>query len=314
MSQLSDKLARGEFVVTAEIPSVNTDRRAVERAVELYAPFVDAINATDNPAAHAHASPLAVAIAIREAGVEPIMQLVCRDRNRIALEAEIVGGALHGIENLCCLTGDDVTAGDEPEARRVFDVDSSQLVGIARTLASGRYLSGRVLEPAPKLFIGAVENPYAPPHAYRVQRAAKKAAVGARFLQLQIGYDLAPLRAFMAEAVRSGLHQKVALIPSVCIPRSARGLRFIEEHVPGVTVPAELIERVAAAADGAQACEDLAYELAAEMVGLPGVAGLHVISFGRDGAALRLCERLGNPSRTGKHGKEDVGHGSAVQV
>jgi len=311
VSLLSDKLARGEFVVTAEIPSINADRAAVERAVDLYAPFADAINATDNPAAHAHASPLAVSLAIRDCGVEPIMQLVCRDRNRIALQAEIVGAALHGLENVCCLTGDDVTAGDEPEARRVFDLDSPQLITVARTLAEGRYLSGRKLDPAPQLFIGAVENPGAPPFAYRVQRALKKARAGARFLQLQICFEPDRLRGFVDEGVRAGLDRQLALLPSICIPRSAKALRFIDERVPGVSVPAALIARVEARDDQAQACEDLAYELAAETIALPGVAGLHIISFGRDGAAARLCERLGNPSRTGK---DDVGHGSPVEV
>ena len=119
------------------------------------------------------------------------MQLVCRDRNRLALQADIVGAALHGIENLSCLTGDDVTAGDEPEARRVFDLDSPQLIAVARSLAEGRYLSGRVLDPAPRLFIGAVENPGAPPFEYRADRALKKAA---RRRALPAAADLLPAR------------------------------------------------------------------------------------------------------------------------
>ena len=114
-------------------------------------PYVDAVNATDNPSAHAHSSPLAVSIGLRQAGVEPVMQLVCRDRNRLALESDLVGAAMHGIENVCCLTGDDVTAGDEPEARRVFDLDSIQLIALTRVLAGGRYLSGRPLDPRPAL-------------------------------------------------------------------------------------------------------------------------------------------------------------------
>src|SRR5204862_2455525 len=123
----------------------------------------DATNATDNTSAHAHASPLAVAIALKQLGMEPVMQLTCRDRNRLALEADIAGAALHGIENILCLTGDDVTAGDEPEARRVFDLDSVQLLAAARGIANGRYLSGRPIAPAPHLFLGAVENASAPP-------------------------------------------------------------------------------------------------------------------------------------------------------
>src|SRR5207248_6021277 len=167
--------------------------------------YVDAVNATDNTAAHAHASALAVAVAIKQLGVEPVMQLVCRDRNRLGLEADIAGAALHGIENLCCLTGDDVTAGDEPEARRVFDLDSIQLVALAETMRNGRYLSGRKIDPAPELFLGAVENPGAPPYDHRVDRALKKVRAGARFLQLQVGFEPERLAAFMREAVAKEL-------------------------------------------------------------------------------------------------------------
>ena len=176
--------------------------------LEPMAPYLDACNATDNTAAHAHASPLAIAIALQRCGMEPIMQLVCRDRNRLALEADIVGASLHGIENVCCLTGDDVTAGDEPEARRVFDLDSPQLLATARAIAEGRYLSGRAISPPPPLFLGAVENPGAPPHAYRAHRALKKAEAGARFLQLQICFEPELLEEFTAEAARIGLTER----------------------------------------------------------------------------------------------------------
>ena len=148
MSRLEEAIAAGHFVVTAQFLTVNSGGLdVVQHHFEPFEEWVDAVNATDNTAAHAHASPLAVAIALQQLGVEPVMQLVCRDRNRLALEAEIVGGALHGIENLCCLTGDDVTAGDEPEARRVFDLDSASSSRSPHACASGRYLSGRPLDP-----------------------------------------------------------------------------------------------------------------------------------------------------------------------
>src|SRR3954454_18767157 len=147
MSRLEQAVDDGRFVVTSELLAV--DGGGLDDVRERFAPFedwVDAVNATDNTAAHAHASAVAVAIALVRLGMEPTLQLVCRDRNRLALQADIVGAALHGVENLCCLTGDDVTAGDEPEARRVFDLDGPQLISVASTLASGRYLSGRPLE------------------------------------------------------------------------------------------------------------------------------------------------------------------------
>src|SRR5205085_5969097 len=232
----------------------------ISKVHELFAPYedyVDAVNATDNTSAHAHASPLAVAIALQHLGMEPIMQLVCRDRNRLALEADLAGAALHGIENICCLTGDDVTAGDEPEARRVFDLDSPQLLATAGAMAAGRYLGGRSIDPPPHLFLGAVENPGAPPYEYRAERALKKARAGARFLQLQICFEPDRLEAFAVEAARIGVTPGVALLPSITILRSARALRFIDDKVPGITVPAAIIKRVEAAADQQEACFDV---------------------------------------------------------
>ncbi len=283
----------------------------VRRQLAPMEPYLDAVNATDNTAAHAHASPLAVAIALRQCGVEPIMQLVCRDRNRLALEADLVGASLHGIENVCCLTGDDVTAGDEPEARRVFDLDSPQLLAAARGISEGRYLSGRPLEPAPHLFLGAVENPGAPPYEYRVERAAKKALAGARFLQLQLCFEPSYLERFVHEAVATGLAERVALIPSICILRTASSLRFIDAKVPGISVPSAVIERVAAADDEQDACFDLAYELARHALDLPGIAGLHLISFRRDAGIAKLCRRLGIPPRLEREAR---GHRSPVAV
>jgi methylenetetrahydrofolate reductase (NADPH) len=244
MSRLEDALAAGRFVVTSELLSV--DSGGLDAVHERFAPYeayVDATNATDNTSAHAHASPLAVAIALKQLGMEPILQLTCRDRNRLALEAELAGAALHGIENVLCLTGDDVTAGDEPEARRVFDLDSIQLLALGAAMARGTYLSGRKIDPAPKLFLGAVENSGAPPYDYRVDRALKKARAGARFLQLQVSFRPEQLEAFFAEALEKGLAEQCALLPTICLTRSPAALRYIDEHVPGIEVPAALDQR-----------------------------------------------------------------------
>ena len=313
MSRLEEALAARRLVVTAEMPVV--DGGGVPEIHRQLAPmraWVDAVNATDNTAAHAHASPLAVALGLIQCGMEPVMQLVCRDRNRLALESEIVGAAMHGIENICCLTGDDVSAGDEPEARRVFDLDSTQLIATAAAMARGTYLSGRKIDPPPHLFIGAVENPGAPPFEYRVERAMKKADAGARFLQLQIGFQPERLERFMAEAVACGLHERVGLIPSVTILRSAKALRFVNDKVPGIEVPAAVIDRVESAADQHEACFDLAFEQATHALSLPGVAGLHFISFRKDAGIAKLCTRLGIPPRVER--EERDAHGSRVAV
>ena len=298
MSRLEEQIAAGAPILTGELSVVDGGGLdAVRRHVEPIAPWVDAVNATDNTAAHAHASNVAVAIALLAVGIEPIMQVVCRDKNRLAIQADIVGAALHGVENVCCLTGDDVTAGDEPEARRVFDLDGPQLVQVATGLGRGQYLSGRRIEPAPHLFVGAVENPGAPPLDYRAQRALKKVAAGARFLQLQICYHPERLEAFVAEAHRLGVTRRAAVLPNVCLVGGARALRFMDEKVPGISVPAETIARVESASDPKAAAYELALEQARHALSLPGVAGLHLTSFRKDDAVARLCTDLGIPPR-----------------
>ena len=298
MSNLERKLDAREFVVTAELPVINGGGHAeILRQLEPMRPFVDAFNATDNPSAHAHCSPLAVSIGLQQCGAEPVMQLACRDRNRLALESELMGAAMYGIENICCLTGDDVTAGDEPEARRVFDLDGPQLLAVARVLESGRYLSGRAIDRPPHFLLGAVENPGAPPFEYRVRRAAKKAMAGARFLQLQIGYRPVLLERFMSAATDTGLSDRIALIPSICILRTVGGMRFVATKVPGIDVPPETVARVEQAQDAEVECFDIAYELATHALAQPGVAGLHFISFRKDAGIAKLCKRLGIPPR-----------------
>ena len=312
MTNLERKLTERAFVVTAEMPVIDGGGHAeIQRQLEPMRPFVDAFNATDNPAAHAHCSPLAVSIGLQQVGAEPIMQLVCRDRNRLALEAELMGAAMYGIENVSCLTGDDVTAGDEPEARRVFDLDSVQLIALARSLDRGTYLSGREIHPRPHFFVGAVENPSAPPLEYRVRRAAKKALAGARYLQLQLCYRPELLAHFMPAAHDIGLTERIALIPSICILRTVGSLRFVANHVPGIDVPPSVVTRVEQAADAEAECFEIAYELAAHALAQPGVAGLHFISFRKDAGIAKLCGRLGIPPRIER---ESHGYSAPVAV
>jgi methylenetetrahydrofolate reductase (NADPH) len=312
MSNLAHKLDAGEFVVTAELPVIDAGGLVeIQRQLEPMRPFVDAFNATDNPSAHAHCSPLAVAIGLMQVGAEPVMQLVCRDRNRLALQSDLVGAAMYGIENICCLTGDDVTAGDEPEARRVFDLDGVQLIALARALENGHYLSGRPLSPAPHYCVGAVENPAAPPYEYRVRRAAKKALAGARFLQLQLTFRTEQLERFMHGAYETGLSRQIAMIPSICILHSAGGMRFVADNVPGLDVPPELVARVQGAVDAEAECFEIAYELATHALAQPGVAGLHFISFRKDAGIAALCTQLGIAPR---QERESPGHSASAAL
>ena len=299
MSRLSELVDAGDrLILTGEAPTVDGESlEAFKQRIAEMAHWVDAMNATDNTAAHAHASNVAVAIALVRAGVEPVLQVACRDKNRIACQADIVGAALHGVENVCCLTGDDVTAGDEPEARRVFDLDGPQLVRVATGLSQGRYLSGRAIEPAPRLFVGAVENAGAPPLEHRAERAAKKIAAGARFLQLQICYHPARLRAFVEALEERGLTSRTAILPTIMLVKGARGLSFVDRDVPGISVPLETIARVERAEDEAEAAYQLALEQARHALAIPGVRGLHLTDFRHDGAVSRLCRDLGISSK-----------------
>jgi methylenetetrahydrofolate reductase (NADPH) len=290
MSRLEQALRAGRLAITAELPTIDAGGFAeVERKVAPLRPWVDAVNVTDNPGAHAHASSLAVSLALMYAGVEPVMQLTARDRNRLALQADVAGAALHGIENVCCMTGDAPTAGDEPDAKGVFDLDGLGIIELVRTLAGGRYLSGRALEPAPHLFVGAAEMPL----AERVERALQKAEAGAGFLQLQLCFVPEQLEAFAVAARAAGLSERVALLPSIALVRGARSLRFIDEKVHGVDVPAATIARVEASGGQSAACLGLAADLAQHALSLDGIAGLHLISFRSDGAVAELCTRLG---------------------
>jgi methylenetetrahydrofolate reductase (NADPH) len=303
VSKLRELVEAGDrLVITGEAPAIDGGTQDAFRSrIAEMAEWVDAMNATDNTAAHAHVSNVASAIALVQAGVEPILQVVCRDKNRIACQADIVGAAFHGVENVCCLTGDDVTAGDEPEARRVFDLDGPQLISVASGLASGHYLSGRPIDPAPALFVGAVENPAAPPLDYRAERAGKKILAGARFLQLQICYHPDRLEAFMRSVVEAGLAERTAILPTLMLVKGARALGFMNERVPGIDVPAGTIERVASATEPAEEAYALALEQARHALALPGVRGLHLTDFRHDGALSRLMRDLGIPTKEERH-------------
>ena len=300
MSRLGDLLDAGDQqIITGEAPVIDGGTLAdYEEKLQELAPWCDAMNATDNTAAHAHASNVAMAIAMQRLDVEPILQVVCRDKNRIAQQADIMGAALHGVENICCLTGDDVTAGDEPEARRVFDLDGPQLIRLAGSLKEGRYLSGRKIATPPKLVIGAVENPATHPLDHRAQRAAKKILAGARFLQLQICYHPDRLEAFVASLHQNGFTERCAILPSVVAVKGAGPLRFMDSSVPGISVPPATISRVADAATPADEAYQLVLEQCQHALSLPGVRGLHLTDFRKDGSMSRLCTDLGIKPRT----------------
>jgi methylenetetrahydrofolate reductase (NADPH) len=296
-SRLEAVLRSGTFAVTGELATVDSaDPAAIRRVAEPLRGVVDAVNCTDNSAAHVHISPVAAARLVMDVGLEPIVQLTCRDRNRLALQSELVGASALGVRNVSCMTGDDVSAGDHPEARPIWDLDSLHLLRIARTLRDGGvYLSGRRLETPPAYFLGAVENPFAPPQDFRPIRLGKKVEAGAEFVQLQIAFNLPRLWAFLERAVDLGITERGFLLPSVCVPRSARALRYLRDEVPGIDVPEEVLARLERTLPDRQSEESIrmALETVAEVRDMPGVAGIHLIAIKWEEAIVRVADEAG---------------------
>jgi methylenetetrahydrofolate reductase (NADPH) len=296
-SRLAGLLRQGQFVVTAELSSSNSsDPQDVWNRAELLRHSVDAINCTDNTSAHVHLSSLAAAHLLVEKGLEPVMQLTVRDRNRLALQADLLGAAALGVRNLVLMSGDDVTAGDHPEARRIYDIDSLQLIEVAAAMRDrGTYLSGRRLDRAPSFFIGAVENPFAPPVEFRPLRLQKKVRAGAQFIQTQLVFDLPRFRPFMSALDDLAILDRVAVIPSIGILRSARGARFMREKVPGLHVPDWVVSRMEKTAPARQPEEGIAIavELIKEVREIRGVAGVHLIGIKWEEGVARTAEAAG---------------------
>jgi methylenetetrahydrofolate reductase (NADPH) len=305
-SRLHRLLLDGEFVVTAEMQTTDSaDPASIVRAAETLRGFADAVNCTDNSAAHPHVSALAASRILVEAGIEPVMQLVCRDRNRLALQADLLGAATLGVRNVACMTGDDVSAGDHPEAKPIYDIDSIHLLRIARMMRDeGTYLSGRALADPPSFLIGAVENPFAPPRDFRPMRLGTKIEAGAEFIQTQICFNVGAMRLFMARCGELGLLEHVWVLAGVFIPTSARGTRYLRDQVPGVDVPDDVITRMDAAAPQEQREEGIriALEIVEDVRQIPGVSGIHLMTINHDEAIPRVVEAAGLLPRTAPAG------------
>lgn len=306
MSGLRDALGSGRFAVTAEIgPPRGADPGALTRKAALLRGWVDAANVTDNQGAHVRLSSLAGSVLAARAGVEPVMQLTCRDRNRIALQSDLLSAAALGVPNVLLLSGDHPVHGDHPDAAAVFDLDSVQLVWTARTLRDeGRLLSGRPVDPRPQYLIGAVENPFAPPTGFRAVRLGKKAAAGAEFCQTQFVFDVPAFARFMAEVVDRGIAQRCAVLAGVGPLRSLRAYEFVRASVPGVHVP-EAVGRRLRGVPGDRVADEgvaLCVETIRALREVPGVAGVHVMAFGYERGIPEILERAGLARTTEKEG------------
>jgi methylenetetrahydrofolate reductase (NADPH) len=289
-------LESGTFTVTAEIgPPRGGGAGAIVRKVAQLRDWTTAVNITDNQGAAVRLSSWAGSLAAMTAGVEPIMQVTCRDRNRIALQSDLLGASAMGIPNVLVMTGDHPRFGDHASAKPVFDLDSVQLLWAARTMRDeGKLLSGRELDPAPSWFLGAVENPSAPPADFRAARLAEKVAAGAQFVQTQYVFDAGAFARWMSQVRDLGLHERCYILAGVGPICSLRALSHLQQRVPGVQVPAELARRLRGVPPERVADEAMTAcaETISELMRIPGVAGLHVMAVGNEHripAMLRLA-------------------------
>ncbi|MGE5135901.1 MAG: methylenetetrahydrofolate reductase [Gemmatimonadota bacterium] len=298
---LRARLDSGEVAITAEVgPPRGADPNSIRRKVEPLRGWVDAVNITDNQGAVARLSSLAGSALALAAGVEPVMQLTCRDRNRIGLQSELLSASALGIPNVLLMTGDHPKFGDHPDAKPVFDLDSVQLLWTARTMRDeGKLLSGRKLEPPPSWLIGAVENPFAPPEAFRASRLGKKVTAGAEFAQTQFVYDVAGFARWLAEVRDLGLDQRCRILAGVGPIRSLRALEHMSTNVPGLNIPDEVGRRLRGVPADRVADEGMALcaEIIQQLLPLPGVSGVHVMAPGFERGIPEILERAGLAQR-----------------
>jgi methylenetetrahydrofolate reductase (NADH) len=294
-SRLQRILRSGTFGVTAEVvPPRSSDRTVVAAQARGLVGYADAVNVTDNPTGAVHMTPVAGCAMVAEAGLEPVVQLTCRDRNRLGLTSDLLGAWALGARNVLCLSGDPTSLGDHPEAKGVFDLDVIELVRLAATMRTeGRSLAGHDLSPAPRFFVGVADLPLAAGND--PGRLERKADAGAEFVQTQIVYDVDSFGEW-AESIRArGLFERMHVLAGVAPPRSAASAVFMRDHLPGVVVPDEVVARLEAA--GPDGAEDAGVELTVDVVrrlrDLEGVAGVHVMGLGREHAVRRVIAEAG---------------------
>jgi methylenetetrahydrofolate reductase (NADPH) len=298
--RLHRTLAVGRFAVTAEIvPPRGATLSGIRRRARLLKDWIDAANITDGQSAVVRMASWAGSLGLMREGVEPVMQLSCRDRNRIALQADLLGASALGINNVLCLSGDHPRFGDHPDARAVFDLDSVQLAWLARTLRDkGEMLNGQALSVAPRWFIGCVENPYAAPQQFRAERLGKKVAAGAQFIQTQFVFDVPIFARFMQQVRDLGMHERCYILAGVGPIRNPQVLAFMMD-LPGVYIPDELLRRLRGVPEQRMEAEAMAIcaETIQQLHEIPGVRGVHIIASGWDDFIPEVLTRAGIGSR-----------------
>lgn len=296
-SNLERVLESGAFTVTGELgPPQSADPEVIREKARLLKGYVDAVNVTDGQTAIVRMASWAACLIGMSEGLEPTVQMTCRDRNRIALQMDILGMSALGMKNLLCLTGDHQSFGNHPQAKGVFDIDGIQLLQIARNMRDEeKFQCGDEISVAPSLFIGAAANPFADPFDFRAIRLAKKVAAGADFIQTQIIYNVERFARWMEAVRQRGLHKKVYILAGVAPIKSAGAARYMKTKVPGMDVPDEVVDRMAAAPKGEakRAGIDLCIDIINQVRQIEGVAGIHLMAIEWEEAVAEIVEKAG---------------------
>ncbi|MFH1615060.1 MAG: methylenetetrahydrofolate reductase [Planctomycetota bacterium] len=305
-SNLEKVLASGGFVVTGELgPPKSADIETIRKKAELLKGWVDAVNITDNQTAIVRVSSIAVAKLALDMGIEPTMQMTCRDRNRLAIQADILGAYLLGIRNIVCLTGDHQCFGNHPTARYVFDLDSIQLIRMVRDMRDEKiFACGEEIKNSkkskpmePRMFIGGAANPFGDPFEFRVTRLAKKINAGADFIQTQCIYDMDRFDAWMKEVCNRGLHEKVKILAGVTPLKSLGMAKYMRDSVAGLTVPDYYINRLAGAENAAEEGIKICVEQIQKLRETEGIAGVHIMAIEWEQKIAEIVQRSGLDKR-----------------
>jgi len=294
-TNLEKVLESGRFAVTAEAgPPKGTSAAVVQRKGELLRNCCDAVNVTDNQTAIVRMSSLAGCVLLKQLGAEPVMQMVCRDRNRIAVQSDVLGAVALGISNILCLSGDHQKFGNHPTAKNVFDIDSIQLIQALKNMRDEKkFLCGEDISGEVPLFIGAVANPFADPFDFRVVRLAKKVKAGADFIQTQAIYDVAKFTEWMKMVTDRGLDKQVHILAGVIPIRSAGMARYMRDYVSGVSVPDEVVARMEQAESAKEEGARIVLEIIEQLKEISGVHGIHVMAVGWEDIVPEIVEKAG---------------------
>ena len=293
--RLERVLRRGEFAVTAELnPPDSANPQDVYERAAIFDGWVDGINAVDASGANCHMSSVGICALLTRMGYAPIMQIACRDKNRIAIQGDVLGGAAMGVANMLCLTGDGVQAGDQPGAKPVFDLDCMSLLETVRIMRdNSKFLSGRKLTTPPQVFLGAAINPFAPPYDFRPYRLAKKIEAGAQFVQSQYCFDVPMFREYMKKVRDLGLHEKCYILVGVGPMASAKTARWIRSNVPGIHIPDSVITRLEGAQDQKKEGKQLCIDIINEVKEIEGVSGIHVMAYRQEEYVAEIVHESG---------------------